>query len=88
MMISCKDVAHLVSASRDEDLSVTNKLQVRLHLLICRGCRRFDRQMHTLRLAMRQLGREPGRNSTAELPDEVRERIRQHLRAARRSSIK
>ncbi|HZM34343.1 MAG TPA: zf-HC2 domain-containing protein [Burkholderiales bacterium] len=55
-MLSCKEVTRLVSQGLDRPLSPGERLRVRLHFLICRGCARFERQMAFLRLAVRRLG--------------------------------
>lgn len=56
MMLSCKDVTHLVSQGLDRRLSPGERLRMRLHFLICRGCTRFQQQMQFLRVAVRRLG--------------------------------
>ncbi|PPB80978.1 putative zinc finger protein [Albidovulum inexpectatum] len=44
-MLSCKDVAARASALIDRELSMREALQMRLHLIMCRGCRHFVRQV-------------------------------------------
>ena len=56
MMLSCKEVTHLVSQGLDRRLSPGERLRMRLHFLICSGCTRFQRQMAFLRLAVKRLG--------------------------------
>ncbi len=56
-MDSCRDISLLVSRSLDARLSTGERLRVRLHLLMCRACRQFERQMLLLRRASRALGR-------------------------------
>jgi len=55
-MLSCKEVTHLVSQGLDRRLSAGERLRMRLHFLICRGCTRFQQQMQFLRVAVRRLG--------------------------------
>lgn len=52
-MLKCKEVTHLLSEAQDRELSVTEKLPLRMHLLMCQGCRNFKQQMSFLRLASR-----------------------------------
>lgn len=47
-MMSCKDVALLSSRYLDHDLSLAERLGVRLHLLVCRACRRLLGGMRSL----------------------------------------
>jgi hypothetical protein len=56
MMLSCKDVSHLVSQGLDRRLGWWERARVRLHLAICDGCTNFKRQMDLLRRAVRELG--------------------------------
>lgn len=52
-MRSCKEVSELVSQALDRELRLRERLAVRMHLLACRGCARFERQVRFLRLAAR-----------------------------------
>ena len=52
--VTCKEAAQLVSKMQDLPLSFGERFGLRLHLLICAGCSRFERQMRMLRLAMRK----------------------------------
>lgn len=54
-MLSCKDVSRLNSQAQERRLTGRERLGVRLHLLICKGCREFARRLQTLRAACRQL---------------------------------
>ena len=51
---TCREVHRLVSEGMDRDLSVRERTRVRLHLMVCKACTRFDGQMDLLRRAMRQ----------------------------------
>lgn len=55
-MTSCKDVTALVSRSLDERLSWPQRLQVRVHLVMCSACRRFEQQTQFLSHACKALG--------------------------------
>lgn len=48
-MLHCKDVAQRASALIDGELGLFERLQVRLHLAMCRGCDAFIRQMRATR---------------------------------------
>ncbi len=50
-MLTCKEATHLMSEAQDRTLTRVQRLSLRLHLLICRGCRNFQRQMLFLRRA-------------------------------------
>ena len=55
MILSCKEATQLVSQGMDRRLRVPERLALRLHLLICRGCRNFSRQAAFLRRALQRL---------------------------------
>jgi hypothetical protein len=55
-MLSCKEASALMSQALDRRLSLRERLSLRLHLAICEGCRRFERQMAFLRSACRRFG--------------------------------
>jgi hypothetical protein len=52
---TCKEVHRLVSEGLDRDLSLVERLRMRLHLLVCDACTNFNGQMALLRQAMRKL---------------------------------
>lgn len=51
-MLNCRETTQLVSESQDRPLNLKEKLQLRLHLWMCVGCRNFQRSVHLLRDAM------------------------------------
>ncbi len=53
-MKTCKDVHRLVIEGQDRKLSLVERVEVRVHLLMCAACRRFERQMDLLREAMKR----------------------------------
>lgn len=54
-MLSCKRATVLMSQSQDRELGFMERLNLRLHLLMCIGCRNFDQQMAFLRRATNKL---------------------------------
>jgi len=51
---TCKQVAALLIAREDRALPVTERIALRLHLAACTACPIFERQLLTLRNALRQ----------------------------------
>ncbi len=51
---SCKEVSALVIAREDRDLPLTERMALRLHMAMCRACPQFERQVLTMRNAMKQ----------------------------------
>ncbi len=44
-MLSCKDISQLASENFDKTLSPMQRMQFRMHLLMCHNCRLFVSQM-------------------------------------------
>lgn len=80
MRITCRQAAELVSRGLDRQLSLGERLRLRLHLAVCRSCARYQRQLRFLGRAVHRLAR---RSSPPEagprLPEDARERIRRRL---------
>ena len=49
---SCKEVAALLVAREDRALPLADRVALRFHLLACKACPRFERQVLTMRNAM------------------------------------
>lgn len=76
LMKNCKETSVLVTQSLDRGLTFQERFAMRLHLLICRNCARFMKQMHLIRVWLRieNEAEQPG------LTDKARERIASKLR--------
>ncbi|EGV35434.1 zf-HC2 domain-containing protein [Neisseria weaveri] len=48
-MLKCKDACRLVSESQDRPLTKREKIALRLHLLICRYCKNYEKQLNFIR---------------------------------------
>jgi predicted anti-sigma-YlaC factor YlaD len=55
LMSSCKEVTRLISEGLDRDLGFGERVTLRVHFVVCKGCRNFEAQMAQLREAMRKL---------------------------------
>ena len=53
-LISCKDASRAISQMQDGSVPLSLYLRIRLHLIWCEACQRFDRQMRFLHTAMRR----------------------------------
>ncbi len=80
-MLSCKEISQLVSQSLDRPLPIGKRLAVRIHLMICKLCSRYQRQLHFLQQAARQLPEHLDATSTLQLSDAAKQRIRTKLDA-------
>ena len=48
-MLNCKQATELMSMRMDKELPMPQRMGLRLHLMMCKGCRNFSRQMDFLR---------------------------------------
>lgn len=53
VMLNCKQASELLSQALDRDMTLREKISLRLHLLICHGCSNFSKQMQVMREACR-----------------------------------
>lgn len=53
-MIRCRAVAELLSSDQLRDVGLLKRLEVKLHLAMCRYCSRFAKQLEQLRSAARR----------------------------------
>jgi hypothetical protein len=81
--LPCEQMTRLASESLDRELGTLERVALRSHVLYCKACRRFLRQIMFLRRTLRQLAASletedllPG----PELPLELRERFKRALR--------
>jgi len=54
LRLSCQESAALLLAREDRRLPLVERAALRLHLAICNACPRFERQLLTMRNAMKQ----------------------------------
>lgn len=59
-MLNCREATERISQAQDRKLSLLESVPLRLHLMMCSGCRNFSQQMPFLRDAMRAFRRWPG----------------------------
>ena len=58
MMLSCKETTRLLSQGADRELAFGERVALRVHLAICKGCRNVNDQFRFLRQAVRELARD------------------------------
>jgi hypothetical protein len=81
--LPCEGISRLASESLDRDLGLMERIALRSHVLYCKACRRYRRQLEHLRCAMRKLSDDLGAGVSSpdpRLPDEARERIKRALK--------
>ena len=51
-MLSCREVTRLLSQAQDRPLALGERVKLRLHLVVCTACTRFERQLAFMRVAL------------------------------------
>lgn len=55
-MMNCNQATQLMSQAQDRPLNRRERLALKLHLMMCKGCSNYNRQLGFIRKAIRQLG--------------------------------
>jgi hypothetical protein len=82
-MLPCRDVTQLISESMDTSLPIGKRIGVCVHLLMCKFCSRYERQLLLIRETVRRIAateEKPGEPPGETLSEEAKERIRKSLR--------
>lgn len=77
---TCEVVTQKVSQSMDEPLSMNDRIRVRLHLMGCELCARYEKQLLAMRKMMELHGEEISMSDPKNsLADAARQRIKQEI---------
>jgi hypothetical protein len=63
---TCKQIAALLVAREDRDIGISDRVALRLHMMACQACPQFERQILTMRNAMKQWRGYVGADETGE----------------------
>ena len=79
-MFRCRDVSRKLSQAMDTRLPLAQRVAIRVHLLMCRYCLRFHRQLHLLRQVSRMTEIPPDDDAfSPTLSDDAKARIKETL---------
>jgi hypothetical protein len=82
-MFRCQDVSRKISQSLDEELPLGQRMAIRIHLMMCRYCALFYRQLVLLRKMSRHMDPDqPSGESHDKLSAEAKTRIKDKLRSS------
>lgn len=79
-MLRCKEVTRLCASDDIHSASWTTRLRVRMHLMLCRHCRRYVRELTRIGSAVREVY-----HDASDAPDRDQALIRQVLRQSDQS---
>ena len=77
LLITCKQASQIISQSLDSPLPWSYRMQLKLHLFICRFCARFSRQMRLLRTAVQRIQHDTENDQSIQLSSDAKARISQ-----------
>ena len=79
-MFNCKKVTHLVSESLDRKLPLYQRLGMRIHLMMCKFCSRYQEQLLFLRKTSRLYSESSeDADPSVQLSSEVGKRIKESM---------
>jgi len=76
---SCREAARLQSQVLDHPLPIRQRIGLRVHLMLCKWCRRYGKQIRWLRTVAYDHAEELSEAAPQRLSAEARERIKQRL---------
>jgi len=84
LTLTCERAAHLMSDSLDRRLLLSERIALLGHLLACRLCRKFRRQLKTMHASIQQhaTSQPPLPHSPARLSSSSRDRIEEAIARA------
>ena len=75
LMLTCKQASQIISQSLDKPLSRSDRLKLKFHLLICKACSRFNKQLHLIKTTVSRMKLETENDDTIQLTMEAKARI-------------
>jgi hypothetical protein len=81
---NCREAARLQSAALDRRLTLLERFGLRCHLILCKWCCRYGKQIKFLRSVAREQAQDDQPSPPPGLSCEARERIKQKLQSEKR----
>jgi hypothetical protein len=78
---SCREATRLQSEAMDRPLQLRQRIGLRIHLVLCRWCRRYGRQIGFLRSAAHEHEKHDQTLSPQTLRPEAKERMKERLKS-------
>ena len=75
-MLNCKQIIELTSQKMETQLPLLSRLEMKIHLLLCKTCRRYGRQLSVIQKALTTMD---NKSSTEHLSTEAKQRISRKL---------
>ena len=82
-MLTCKQASQFISTSLDRPLSFNERFALKLHLLICKYCKRFSQQVRDMRVALKTMVSHIENDNSIKMPSLAKDRITAAVEASR-----
>ena len=79
-MLSCKEITELVSKSLDTKIPFMKRVELRLHLMVCKFCNRYAKQVRSLHSTIKRGGFDSV-DESASLSAEFKDNMKQALKS-------
>lgn len=76
---ACEVISHTISKSLDTKISLRERLQIRLHIMVCAICRRYREQLLSINTLFTNYAANKSPHQESLLSEETRERMKQVL---------
>lgn len=63
-MMNCNQATRLLSESQERELTLKERMALKMHLMMCSGCKNFGSNLQFMRKAMRDYASGNNRNSS------------------------
>ena len=80
IMITCKEATHLISIQDEEKLSLSSKLKLKLHLILCKTCLYFAKHVEILKSSIKNLVNDPNISFSETKKMELENKIKENLK--------
>ena len=80
-MLTCKQASQIISQSLDRNLSWQERLTLRLHLFICKYCKRFSQQLSTLRVTLKRMNETVENDTNITMSSDIKARIAKSMQS-------
>ena len=81
-MLSCKEAADRLSESLDQKLSFKDHIELKIHLMLCKLCSRYNKQLQFIHRTTKECVTkyEEGANESTRLSEEGSDRISKQIK--------
>ena len=82
-MLDCRNASQLISKSLDRQLTWRERFAVRLHLLLCKYCSRFNQQLLSIKKGLLKMTQSIENDANIQLPSATKKRLIQSIESAK-----